>query len=74
MNVVYWSGRWEPAHLFGLCTGWPAFGYRLTGYRQYFRMGSFNPQLSGFTSIIFSESLHDPYVENWFLGIQRELP
>lgn len=32
-----------------------------------------NPQLSGFTAIIFPEGLRDPFVENWFFGIQREL-
>jgi outer membrane receptor protein involved in Fe transport len=32
-----------------------------------------NPQLSGFTAIVFPEGLRDPYVENWFFGIQREL-
>jgi hypothetical protein len=32
-----------------------------------------NPQLSGFTAIVFSDGLRDPYIENWFLGIQREL-
>jgi hypothetical protein len=33
-----------------------------------------NPQLSGFTSIVFPEGLPDPYIEHWFFGIQRELP
>jgi hypothetical protein len=33
-----------------------------------------NPQLSGFTSIVFPEGLRDPYIRNWFLGVQRELP
>ena len=32
-----------------------------------------NPQTSNFTSIIFPESIHDPYVENWFFGVQREI-
>jgi hypothetical protein len=32
-----------------------------------------NPQTSGFTAIVFPGSLHDPYVENWFFGLQREL-
>jgi hypothetical protein len=32
-----------------------------------------NPQTSGFTAIVFPRGLHDPYVENWFVGLQREL-
>ena len=32
-----------------------------------------NPQLSGFTAIVFPDGLRDPYVENWFVGIQREV-
>jgi hypothetical protein len=32
-----------------------------------------NPQTSGFTSIVFRQGLQDPYVENWFFGLQREL-
>ncbi len=32
-----------------------------------------NPQTSGFTAIVFPEGLRDPYIENWFFGIQREL-
>jgi Carboxypeptidase regulatory-like domain/TonB dependent receptor/TonB-dependent Receptor Plug Domain len=32
-----------------------------------------NPQIAGFTAIVFPKGLHDPYVENWFLGLQREL-
>ena len=32
-----------------------------------------NPQIAGFTAIVFQKGLHDPYVENWFVGVQREL-
>jgi outer membrane receptor protein involved in Fe transport len=32
-----------------------------------------NPQLSGFTAIVFSDGIRDPYVENWSVGVQREL-
>ncbi len=32
-----------------------------------------NPQTSGFTAIVFSDGLRDPDVENWFIGLQREL-
>ena len=32
-----------------------------------------NPQLSGFTAIVFSDGIRDPYVENWFVGVQREV-
>jgi outer membrane receptor protein involved in Fe transport len=32
-----------------------------------------NPQTSNLTSIVFPEGLNDPYIENWFFGIQREL-
>lgn len=32
-----------------------------------------NPQLALLSSIIFPEGIRDPYVENWFLGVQREL-
>lgn len=32
-----------------------------------------DPQLSGYTAIVFPDGLSDPYIENWFLGIQREL-
>ena len=32
-----------------------------------------NPQTSGFTAIVFQDGLRDPYIENWFFGIQREL-
>ncbi len=32
-----------------------------------------NPQLAGISSIVFPEGIRDPYVENWFLGVQREL-
>jgi hypothetical protein len=33
----------------------------------------FNPQLALLSSIIFPEGIRDPYVENWFVGVQREL-
>jgi hypothetical protein len=32
-----------------------------------------NPQTSNLTSIIFPHGLRDPYVENWFFGIQKEI-
>ena len=32
-----------------------------------------NPQTSNLTSIVFPEGLNDPYIENWFFGVQREL-
>lgn len=32
-----------------------------------------NPQTSNFTSIIFPDAQRDPYVENWFFGIQHEI-
>ena len=32
-----------------------------------------NPQTSGFTAIVFPDGLRDPDVENWFIGLQREL-
>ena len=32
-----------------------------------------NPQTSGFNTIVFHNGLRDPYVGNWFFGIQREL-
>ena len=32
-----------------------------------------NPQLALLSSIIFPEGIRDPYVENWFLGVQHEL-
>ena len=32
-----------------------------------------NPQLALLSAIVFPEGIRDPYVENWFLGIQREL-
>ncbi|MBZ5722899.1 MAG: carboxypeptidase regulatory-like domain-containing protein [Acidobacteriia bacterium] len=32
-----------------------------------------NPQIAALTAIIFQEGLNDPYVENWFVGVQREL-
>jgi outer membrane receptor protein involved in Fe transport len=32
-----------------------------------------NPHLEGLTAIVFPEGLRDPYVENWFLGVQREV-
>ncbi len=32
-----------------------------------------NAQTSNLTSIIFPHSLRDPYIENWFFGIQREI-
>ena len=32
-----------------------------------------NPQLALLSSIVFPEGIRDPYVENWFLGVQREL-
>lgn len=35
--------------------------------------GPSNPQTSNFTSIIFPGTLRDPYVENWFFGVQREI-
>jgi outer membrane receptor protein involved in Fe transport len=34
---------------------------------------SANPNLGLLTGIVFSEGIRDPYVENWFLGIQREI-
>jgi outer membrane receptor protein involved in Fe transport len=32
-----------------------------------------NPHLALLTSIVFPEGIRDPYVENWFLGVQREI-
>ena len=32
-----------------------------------------NPHLAQLTSIVFPEGIRDPYVENWFLGVQREI-
>ena len=32
-----------------------------------------NPQTSLLNAIIFPDAQHDPYVENWFVGVQREL-
>jgi len=32
-----------------------------------------NPHLAGLTSIVFPEGIRDPYVENWFFGVQREI-
>ena len=32
-----------------------------------------NPQTSGFTAIVFPDRFRDPDVENWFIGLQREL-
>jgi outer membrane receptor protein involved in Fe transport len=32
-----------------------------------------NPQLAALTAIVFPEGIRDPYVENWFLGIQRQI-
>jgi outer membrane receptor protein involved in Fe transport len=32
-----------------------------------------NPQLAELTAIVFPEGIRDPYVENWFLGVQREI-
>ena len=32
-----------------------------------------NPQTAELTSIVFPEGIRDPYVENWFLGVQHEL-
>ena len=32
-----------------------------------------NPQTSNFTSIIFPEAMRDPYVQNWFFGVRREI-
>lgn len=32
-----------------------------------------NPQTSGFTAIVLPQGIRDPYVENWFFGVQREL-
>ena len=32
-----------------------------------------NPNIAGLTGIVFPKGLRDPYVENWFLGVQREI-
>jgi Carboxypeptidase regulatory-like domain/TonB-dependent Receptor Plug Domain/TonB dependent receptor len=32
-----------------------------------------NPQTSGLTAILLQEGLRDPFVEDWFAGVQREL-
>src|SRR4029077_13540439 len=32
-----------------------------------------NPHLARLTTIVFPEGIRDPYVENWFLGVQREI-
>ena len=32
-----------------------------------------NPHLAQATAIVFPEGIRDPYVENWFLGVQREI-
>jgi hypothetical protein len=31
-----------------------------------------NPHIAAFTSIVFPEGIRDPYVENWFLGLQHQ--
>jgi len=32
-----------------------------------------NPNLGGLTAIVLPEGLRDPYVYNWYLGVQREV-
>jgi hypothetical protein len=32
-----------------------------------------NPHVAANTAIVFPEGIRDPYVENWFLGIQRQI-
>ena len=32
-----------------------------------------NPHLGALTSIVFPEGIRDPYIENWFFGVQREI-
>ena len=32
-----------------------------------------NPHLADLTAIVFPEGIRDPYVENWFLGVQHEV-
>jgi len=32
-----------------------------------------NPHLAAFTGIVFPEGVRDPYVENWFFGLQRQV-
>jgi hypothetical protein len=32
-----------------------------------------NPHLAALTAIVFPEGIRDPYVENWFFGVQREI-
>lgn len=32
-----------------------------------------NPHLADQTSIVFPEGIRDPYVENWFLGVQHQI-
>ena len=32
-----------------------------------------NPHLAGITSIVFPQGIRDPYVENWFFGVQRQI-
>ena len=32
-----------------------------------------NPHLAANTAIVFPEGIRDPYVENWFFGVQREI-
>ena len=32
-----------------------------------------NPHLALFTGIVFPEGIQDPYVENWFLGLQHQV-
>jgi Carboxypeptidase regulatory-like domain/TonB dependent receptor len=32
-----------------------------------------NPHLAALTALIFPQGLRDPYVENWFFGVQRQI-
>ena len=36
-------------------------------------MGSVNPNLAILTGIVFPEGIRDPYVYNYYLGVQREI-
>ena len=33
-----------------------------------------NPLIAGQTAIVFPEGIRDPYVENWFFGVQHQIP
>jgi len=72
-NVVYGPVGGGPPTFLGPA---PAAQHAGSGVQATGNIGGWdptNPHVEGLTAIVFPEGLRDPYVENWFLGMQHEI-